>query len=114
MDSRIEELAQIIRERAGSAADNVRNAAGGVRGDRYHSWRQLHALAGQMLEVIESYRKDHPEEYEFTDGEQLKAERAKVAKLQARQDELHQDIVSLRNELRQYREREKTMGWNQS
>lgn len=63
MDSRIEELAQIIRERAASAADNVRRAADGVRGDRYHSWRSLESLAMGMLRVIEDYRREHPEEY---------------------------------------------------
>ncbi len=104
MDSRIEELALIIAERAGQAADNVRNAAGGVRGDRYHSWRRLHALARDMQAVIDEYRRDHPEEYVDTT--------AYLA--QKREKELQEQVVSLRNELRQIREREKTMGWNQS
>lgn len=63
MDSRIEELAQIIRERAGDAAKNVQAAADGYRGDRYHSWRALERLAGEMQGVIDQYRRDHREEY---------------------------------------------------
>lgn len=104
MDSRIEELAQIIGERAGSAADLVRDAADGYRGDRYHSWRRMQALANEILTVISDYRRDHPKEY--VDDSLVRA-RGQIK-------EAHEQIVSLRNELRTYREREKTMGWDQS
>ena len=104
MDSRIEELAQIIRERAREAAHNVQAAADGLRGDRYHSWRRLEYLAGEMQTVIDDYRKAHREEYE---------DMSLVRALQ-REKELQEQVVSLRNELRTYREREKTMGWNQN
>ena len=69
MDSRIEELAQIISERAGAAAENTRNAAGGILGDRYHSWRRLHTLARDIQAVIDEYRRDHPEEYRDDEAE---------------------------------------------
>lgn len=102
MDSRIEELAQIIRERAGQSAETVRAAADGFRGDRYHSWRQLERLASEMQQVIDDYRHDHPEEYvdlsSMRTAQQLK--------------DANEQIVALRTELRQYREREQTTGWN--
>lgn len=103
MDSRIEELAQIIFERAGDAAKNVERSADGLLGDRHRSWTRLHSLAREMKSVIDEYRKAHPEEYEDTE----------ILRMRAREKELHQDIVSLRNELRTYTEREKTMGWSQ-
>jgi hypothetical protein len=104
MDSRIEELAQIILERATDAANNVQAAADGLRGDRYHSWRRLAHLAGEMKTVIDDYRNAHRDEYEDT---------SMVRALQ-REKELQEQVVSLRQELRYYREREKTMGWNQN
>lgn len=104
MDSRIEELAQIIRERAREAAHNVQAAADGLRGDRYHSWRRLENLAAEMQTVMGDYRKTHREEYE---------DLSLVRALQ-REKELQDQVISLRAELRTYREREKTMGWNQN
>ena len=96
MDSRIEEFAQAIYERAEFAAENVRKAADGYRGDRYHSWRSLQNLAKSMLDVVNDYRKAHPEEY--ADGS-----------LEMR--DLTEQIVQLRGQLKNYQEREKTMGW---
>ena len=101
MDSRIEELAQIIRERAGDAADNVRNAAGGIRGDRYHSWARLHSLAGDMLDVISGYRSDHPEEYRDDEAERL---RGMI-------DTYVSELVDARQQLARYKEREAVQGW---
>lgn len=104
MDSRIEELAHIIAERAGDAADNTRKAADGLRGDRYHAWRRLHALAREMLTVVEDYRRDHPEEY---------ADHPSRLELLRERFDLTEQVVGLRQELARYREREKTMGWQQ-
>jgi hypothetical protein len=103
MDSRIEELAQIIRERAREAAHNVQAAADGIRGDRFYSWNRLFQLSAEMQTVIDDYRKSHPEEYEDMS----------IARALQREKELQEQVVSLRNELRTYREREKTMGWSQ-
>jgi hypothetical protein len=61
MDSRIEELAQIILERSEDSADAIRE--GGVRDDRYHGYRRLQSLAADMLAVVKDYRRDHPEKY---------------------------------------------------
>lgn len=101
MDSRIEELAQIIRERAGDAQENVRKAAGGIRGDRYHSWARLHALAGSMLEVISDYRKDHPEEYRDDEAERLRGMCTTYVA----------ELVQARQELARYKEREAVQWW---
>lgn len=92
MDSRIEELATIIQERASSTADLFME--GGDRGDSYHSYRSLEALARNMLRVIKEYRADHPKEYEDPSKH------------------LHEQIVSLRSKLARYEEREATMGWS--
>jgi len=62
MDSRIEELATIIKERASSTADLLQDRSD--RGDVYHSYRSLETLASNMLRVIKEYRTDHPKEYE--------------------------------------------------
>jgi len=94
MDSRIEELANIIQERASSTADLLQD--GGDRGDAYHSYRSLEAMAGSMLRVIKEYREEHPKEYDDP------------------VNHLHEQIVSLRSKLARYEEREKTMGWNQN
>jgi len=101
MDSRIEELAQIIRERAGDAADNVRNAAGGVRGDRYRAWLGLHSLANNMLDIISGYRLDHPEEYRDDEAERL---RGMVSTYVS-------ELVDARQQLARYKEREAVQGW---
>ena len=103
MDSRIEELAQIIRERSREAAHNVHASADGIFCDRHHSWFRLFNLAGEMQTVIDDYRKAHREEYEDI---------ALVRALQ-REKDLQSQVIDLRNELRSYREREKTMGWAQ-
>ena len=77
MDSRIEELAQIIRERAGASADNLSKTK--IEG-QYHYWRRLESLAVSMLRVIEEYRREHPEEY--TDDRLLKvAERERCIEI---------------------------------
>ncbi len=60
MDSRIEELAQIIRERSGVSADNLSQAK--IEG-KYDYYRRLESLAVSMLRVIEEYRREHPGEY---------------------------------------------------
>ena len=104
MDSRIEELALIIAERAGAASENVQNAADGLRGDRYWSWKRLHSLAREMQAVIDDYRKAHPEEYEFTPDVQ-------VIKLRGMMETYAAELVIARNELARYKEREKVQGW---
>lgn len=103
MDSRIEELALIIAEHAGEASENVRRAADGQRGDRYHAWKRLHYLAREMQAVIDDYRKANPEEYEFTEVEQ--------AKKQA--ETFRAEMIAARQELARYKEREAVQGWNQ-
>ena len=103
MDSRIEELASAIKERARDAAKNFRASSDGVLSDQYHSWLRLFHLAGEIQTVIDDYRKAHREEYEDI---------ALVRALQ-REKELQSQVVDLRSELRSYREREKTMGWSQ-
>ncbi len=101
MDSRIEELAQIISERAGAAAENTRNAAGGILGDRYHSWRRLHTLARDIQAVIDEYRRDHPEEYRDDEAERL---RGMI-------DTYVSELVDARQQLARYKEREAVQGW---
>lgn len=101
MDSRIEELALIIAERAGDAAESVRRAADGLRGDRYHSWKRLHYLAREMQAVIDDYRKSHPEEYEFTE----------VAQAKKQAETFKAEMIALRQELARYKEREAVQGW---
>lgn len=62
MDSRIEELATIILERAKSSADLIKD--GGLRDkDRYHTYRRFERLAVDMLTAIHEYRVDHRDEY---------------------------------------------------
>lgn len=101
MDSRIEELAQAIVERAGAMSENVIAAPGGIRGDRYRSWHRLHSLARGMLEVIDEYRRDHPEEYRDDEAERLR-----------RMCETYvSELVQSRQELARYREREAVQGW---
>lgn len=102
MDSRIEELAQIISERAGAAAENMRNASGGILGDRYHSWRRLHTLARDMQAVIDEYRRDHPEEYRDDEAERLRNMCITYAA----------ELVTARQELARYKEREAVQGWS--
>lgn len=101
MDSRIEELAQIISDRAGAAAENTRNAAGGILGDRYHSWRRLHTLARDIQAVIDEYRRDHPEEYRDDEAERL---RGMI-------DTYVSELVDARQQLARYKEREAVQGW---
>jgi hypothetical protein len=63
MDSKIEELAKVIAERAESEADKARDADG----DRSHccrSYLKLRDMALEMLLVISSYRRTHMEKYE--------------------------------------------------
>lgn len=93
MDTRIEELAQIILERAHTTAEQLMDNS--ERNEKYHSYRTVEQLATRILRVVADYRKEHPKEYE---------DPAKC---------LHEQIVNLRHELKNYREREKTMGWNQ-
>lgn len=102
MDSRIEELARLIAERAGDAAENVRRAADGLRGDRYHSWRRLHYLAREMQTVIDDYRKAHPEEYEFTE----------LAQARGMAETYKAELIAARQELARYKEREAVQGWS--
>jgi hypothetical protein len=104
MDTRVEELACIIHERAKESADNIRSAAGCERGDLYPCYRRLQSLAYEMLNVISEYRRDHPEEYVDIKEQQLLA----------RIKELEGDTVTLRRQLHTYREREQTMGRNQA
>lgn len=103
MDSRIEELAGIIAERANEACGVVQRAADGVRGDRYWAWSQMRASALEILSVIDKYRRDHPEEYVDDEAKRLRG------MCQTYKDEL----VKVRQELAHYKEREKTMGWDQ-
>ena len=103
MDSRIEEFASAIKERARDAAKNTGSSTDGILSDRYRSWRRLFHLAAEMQTVIDDYRKSHREEYE---------DMALVKALQ-REKELKSQVIDLRSELRSYREREKTMGWSQ-
>lgn len=101
MDSRIEELAQIIAERAGVAVDNARNAAGGIMDNRYHYWRRLQALASDMQEVVDDYRRDHPEEYRDDETERLRGMCTTYAA----------ELVQARQQLARYKEREAVQGW---
>ena len=101
MDSRIEELAQIIAERAGDAADNVSRAADGQLGDRYHSWCRLRNLAREMKTVIDDYRKAHPKEYEFSE----------LAQWRGWAETYKAEMIAARQELAYYKEREKVQGW---
>ena len=87
MDSRIEELAMCILERARAAAE--------YRGPKYNYWRRIEVLAGEIIGVIFQYRTDFPNEYEDSITEQNK------------------QIAELRQQLSRYQEREKTMGWMQ-
>ena len=101
MDSRIEELAQIISERAGAATEKARNATGGIKDDRYQYWRRLHSLARDMQAAIDEYRRDHPEEYLDDEAKRL---RGMCATYEA-------ELVTARRELANYKEREKVQGW---
>jgi hypothetical protein len=68
MDSRIEELAAIILERAESSANAINSGA--VPGqvdkatrDRYATYRRLQWSATEMLSLIHDYRVNNPELY---------------------------------------------------
>jgi hypothetical protein len=60
MDSRIEELAEIILERAKGVADQIteRNHS-----DTYRTYRRIERQAVDILAALREYRADHPEEY---------------------------------------------------
>jgi hypothetical protein len=104
MDSRIEEFALAIHERAKTALDHVMGACGGApMSDKHQYWRAIVSHAKGVLDAVEGYRRTHPEEYEDI----------ALSRAQARVKELQSDVVSLRSELSRYREREKTMGWSQ-
>lgn len=60
MDSRIEELAEIILERAKGTADLIKTPSDA---DRYKAYRRCEWLAVEILSVIHDYRCDHQEEY---------------------------------------------------
>jgi hypothetical protein len=105
MDSMTEELARAVFERADNATKIVESACDGKPySDRLSYWRQIRSHSKSILETIRDYRKDHPEEYEDTS----------LARALQREKDLQEQVVSLRKELRIYREREKTMGWNQN
>jgi hypothetical protein len=92
MDSRIEELALIISERA---------EAGAV-GDRCHWWRRISHLAREMQTVIDDYRKAYPKEYEFNE----------LAQAQKMAETYKTEMVAARQELARYKEREAVQGWS--
>jgi hypothetical protein len=105
MDSMTEELARAVFERADNAVKIMEAACDGKPySDRLSYWRQLRGHSRSILETIRDYRKSHPEEYE--DHELRRALHDKK--------ELQEQVISLRAELKTYREREQTMGWNQN
>lgn len=70
MDSRIEELAEVILERAKSTADALNESAKSTSAqvspqtvDRYKAYRRCEWLAVEVLTVIHDYRCDHREEH---------------------------------------------------
>lgn len=58
MDTRIEVLAEVIRDHAKHHADLL------CGGDKYHAYRRIENLCAEISEVIEQYRQDHTQEYE--------------------------------------------------
>lgn len=60
MDSRIEELAEIILERAKGAADPITERN---HDDRYRTYRRIEWLATDILAALRQYRAEHPQEY---------------------------------------------------
>lgn len=96
MDSRIEEFAQAIYERADLAIKNSISFGDGCMDERHDSYFRLRHLAKSMLDVVSDYRKTHPDQY-INDSLQIR--------------DLAEQVVQLRGQLRNYQEREQTMGW---
>ena len=103
MDSRIEELAEIIRDRSRDFSENARQDARDTYSERRNSYAQLRALADAMLMVIRDYRRDHPEEYGDDEARRLRLMCETYAS----------ELLKARQELARYKEREATMGWSQ-
>jgi hypothetical protein len=106
MDSCIEELAGLILERAAKAAKNCRTAAERET-ELSLNFSSIEASARSMLVVINEYRNNHPELYEDT-------AHIEVQRLRGQVETYKDQLILARNELRHYKEREKTQGWDNS
>lgn len=64
MDSRIEELAEIIQERCEEYKKSVPNEwRGETERDRYKSYQLIGSLALEMLETLHTFRVNHKDLY---------------------------------------------------
>lgn len=106
MDSCIEELAHLIHQRSKAAADNIYSASGGSnKSDLLLSFRQVEAKAAGILQVLNDYRADHPELYKEPAADVAHRLRGQVETFKA-------ELISARQELARYKERERVCGWD--
>lgn len=100
MDSCIEELALVISDRATTGAQN--NDA-----DLGAGFASIAASADHIIRVIWEYRSKHPELYSEPAHDQF-------LKLRGEADTYKAELISARQELARYKEREKVCGWDNS
>lgn len=99
MDSCIEELALVISERARTGAENENP-------ELSEGFTIIAANANQIIKAIRDYRQKHPELYADDAERQLRILRGATETYIA-------ELISARQELARYKEREKVCGWGE-
>ena len=100
MDSCIEELALVISERARTGAENENP-------ELSDGFAIIAANASQIIKVIRDYRQKHPEIYADSSQRELHILRGMAETFKA-------ELISARQELAGYKERERVWGWDKT